>query len=56
MLEIQILAWDRHKHVAELSRVIDPNSLPLDNWISNDNTCINKRSMDSFEYNDSHED
>jgi hypothetical protein len=32
-----------------------PKPLLLDNWISNSNACINKREMDSFEYNDIHE-
>ena len=27
-VEIHVLAWDRHKHVAELNRLMDP-TLPL---------------------------
>jgi len=36
-LEIQVLSWDRHKHVAGLNRI--PVS-PIDNCISNGNTDI----------------
>ena len=32
-LEIQVLAWDRHKNVVELSLLMESNT--LDNWISN---------------------
>jgi hypothetical protein len=42
-LEIQVLAWDRHKNVTGLNWLMGiPTSL-LDNWISNDNTYINKQ-------------
>jgi hypothetical protein len=48
-LEIQVLAWDRHKNVVELNRLnpsppfLIAGSLPsiLDNWISNGNTYVN---------------
>jgi len=33
--EIQILAWDRHKHMAELNRLMGTQHSPLDNWVSN---------------------
>ena len=32
-LEIQVLAWDRHKYVAELSQLIGSDLSPLDIWI-----------------------
>ena len=35
-------AWDRHKNVARLNRLIGSQSSPLDNWISNGNKYINK--------------
>jgi hypothetical protein len=34
MLEIQILAWDRHKNVVELNWLMESQSSSLDNWIS----------------------
>ena len=46
ILEIQLLAWDRHKNMAELNRQMGSQPPPpLDNWISNVNTypCINTR-------------
>ena len=42
-LKIQDLTWDRHKHVAGINRLIESQSSPLDNWISNGSTYINKR-------------
>jgi hypothetical protein len=33
-LEIQVLAWHRHKHVAGLNRLLGSQSSLLDNWIS----------------------
>jgi hypothetical protein len=39
-MENQVLAWDRHKHVTGLNQLI--GSTPLNNWISNGNTNINK--------------
>ena len=35
-LEIQVLAWDRHKNVASLSRLMRTEISPSDNWISDD--------------------
>jgi len=37
-LEIQVLAWDRHKHVVGLNGLIGSKLSPLDNWILHDNT------------------
>ena len=42
-LEILVLAWDRHKNVAELNRLIWSQLSPLDNWTSSGNTYLNKR-------------
>ena len=36
--EIQILAWDSHNHVAELSRLME--SQPTDNFIAMDNNIL----------------
>jgi len=33
--EIQIVAWDRHKNVPGLNRLMESHSSPSDNWISN---------------------
>ena len=43
MFEIQILAWDRHKNVVGLNRLMGSLPSRLGNWISNGNTCLNKR-------------
>jgi hypothetical protein len=43
MLEIQVLAWDRHRNVAELNLVMGKQPSPFDNWISNGKTYINKQ-------------
>ena len=45
-LETQVMAWDRHKNVAELNRLMGFQPSPLDNWISNGNTYINMYWMD----------
>jgi hypothetical protein len=42
MLEIQVLACDRHKHVVGLNQLMAFNPNSLENWISNGNTYINK--------------
>jgi hypothetical protein len=42
-LEIQVLAWDRHKNVAGLNWLIESQPFPLDSWIFNGNTYINKQ-------------
>ena len=42
-LEIEILAWEIHKNVMGLNRLMGSQQSVLDNWISNDNTYINKR-------------
>ena len=42
-LKLQVLAWDNHKNVAGLNRLMGSQLSPLDNLISNDNTYINKR-------------
>jgi len=41
-LEIQVLAWDRHKHVAGLNRLMGLQCSPFDNWISSGHTYISK--------------
>ena len=41
-VEIQVLAWDMHKKVAVLNRLLEFQSSLLDKWISNGNTYINK--------------
>ena len=40
--EIQVLAWDRYKHVAGLNQLMrsQPSPSPSDNWNSNNNTEI----------------
>ena len=43
MLGIKVLAWDMYKNVARLKRLMGSQPSLLDNWISNDNTYINKR-------------
>jgi len=43
-LEIQVLVWDGHKNVAGLNRLLGSQPSPLDNWISNGKTYINKYS------------
>jgi len=40
-IEIQALAWNRHKNVTELNQLLEAQLSPLDNWISNGNTYIN---------------
>jgi hypothetical protein len=35
-MKIQVVTWDRHKHVVGLKGFMGSNP-PLDNWISNDN-------------------
>jgi hypothetical protein len=42
-LEIQLQSWDRHKNMGRLQWLMGPQPSPLDNWISNGNTYINKR-------------
>jgi hypothetical protein len=42
VLEIQVLALDRHNNVAELNQLMGSQPSLLDNWISNGNTYINK--------------
>jgi hypothetical protein len=39
---LEVLAWDRHKKVAGLNWLMGSHISPLDNWISNGNTNINK--------------
>ena len=36
-IEIQALAWNRHKNVTELNQLLEAQLSPLDNWISNGN-------------------
>jgi hypothetical protein len=43
MLEIQILAWDKHKNVAELNLLMGSQLFPLDNWIYNGNSHDKKQ-------------
>ena len=42
-LEIQVLVWDSHKHLAGLKQLMGSQPSSLDNWIANGNTYINKR-------------
>jgi len=42
-LEIQVLDWDGHTIVAVLNLLMGSQLSPLDSWISNGNTYINKR-------------
>jgi hypothetical protein len=49
-LEIQGLAWDKYKYVlGGLTRLMGSQPSPLDNWISNGNTYINKQLKEEFE-------
>ena len=34
MMEIQVLAWDRHKHVAGLNQLMGFQTFRFDNWVS----------------------
>ena len=34
MLEIQVLAWDSHTHVAGLNQLMGSQIFPFDNWVS----------------------
>jgi hypothetical protein len=44
VLEIQVLGLDRHKNMVGLNWLMGSQHSPLDNWISNGNTCKhNKR-------------
>jgi hypothetical protein len=47
-LEINVLVWNRHKNVAGLNRLIRSQPSPLDNWVSNGNTYINKYLKQTF--------
>jgi hypothetical protein len=38
MLEIRVLASDRHKNGARLNKLMGSQPSPLDNWMFNDNT------------------
>jgi hypothetical protein len=42
-LEIQVLASDRQKNAVGLNRLMGSEPSPLNNWICNGNTNINKR-------------
>ena len=39
-MTLKVQAWDRHKNVAMLNRLMGSQPSPLDNWISNGNTYI----------------
>ena len=39
-LEIQVLAWERHKNVAGFNWLMGSQPSPLDNWIFNSNTHL----------------
>jgi hypothetical protein len=39
-MEIHVLTWDYHKHVAELNRLMESQSSPLKNWISKNFTPV----------------
>ena len=43
LLEIQILSWDRQNNVAGFYQLMGPQPPPLDNWVSNGNTDVNKQ-------------
>ena len=45
-------AWDRHKNVARLNRLIGSQSSPLDNWISNGKKkyILRIKNMDRFAF------
>ena len=43
MLEIQVLAWDKHNNVAGLNQLMGSLPSPHDNWISNRKIYINKQ-------------
>jgi hypothetical protein len=47
-LGTQVLAWDRRKNVVELNPLVGSQPPPLDNWISNGNTYINKDNKPAF--------
>ena len=34
LLEIQILAWDRHKNMAELNQLLESQTSQFNNWIN----------------------
>ena len=40
---MQVLFWDRYKHVVQLNRLLGSQHYPYDNWISNDKTDIIKQ-------------
>jgi len=42
-LDMQLLAWDRHKNVVGINQLMGFQSYPLDNLISNSNTDINNK-------------
>jgi hypothetical protein len=42
MLETQVMAWNRHKSMAELNLLNRFQPSPFDNWISNGISNINK--------------
>ena len=46
-IEIQVLAWDRHKNMAGLNQLIGSQPSSLDNRISNGNMNIKKTCTDS---------
>ena len=41
-LEIQVLAWDRHRNMEGLKRFIGSQPSPIDNWMFKDTIDINK--------------
>lgn len=43
LIEIQMLAWDRHTNVAGLNRLMDSQSFNLSNWTDINHTDINKQ-------------
>jgi hypothetical protein len=43
VLETQVLAWDMQTNVAELNRLMGTSPPLLDNWLSSDNTDMNKQ-------------
>ena len=42
-LGIQVLAWDKHNNVVGLNQLMGSQPSLFYNWISNDNTDINKQ-------------
>jgi hypothetical protein len=44
-LQIQVLVWDRHRHLVEVDQLTWSQPSSLNNWISNGNSYINKKAV-----------